>query len=162
MHSMRNHPLVLFILTLATFVVACSSSPSDGAATNAADGNDAGHDTDAAACVIAASSYDQSCQTAADCVGVPVGGNTCDPCHAGSGHFACPLAAINASASAQYTAALAAAFQSVEGTTTYQQCVVNACPTNPTPACNAGKCVVEYGVQGTDAGTDTRDAPTGG
>jgi hypothetical protein len=58
---------------------------------------DAGSCTDANAEVVMASSYDQSCASDSDCVGISEG-NSCQPCD-----FSCSNATINASALAKYT-----------------------------------------------------------
>jgi hypothetical protein len=98
---------------------------------------------DAGACIIQASAYDQSCTQDSDCVAVPVGGNTCDPCHAGSGDFACKLAGVNAShLPASYETDLSAALAKYEGTATWTQCVQASCPVLIGPRCSAGVCVV--------------------
>jgi len=58
---------------------------------------DAGSCTDANAEVVMASSYDQSCASDSDCVGISEG-NSCQPCD-----FSCSNATINAGALAKYT-----------------------------------------------------------
>jgi hypothetical protein len=92
------------------------------------------------ACLVEVAGYDATCVTDADCAAVPPGGNTCDPCHAGSGDFECGIAAINVKGAAAYEAALQAALQQWAGTQTYLQCVIASC-TPPQPAvCNQGVC----------------------
>jgi hypothetical protein len=62
-------------------------------------------------CTVLAAHYDQSCVSDSDCVLVPPGGNTCDPCSAteqpGAYYFFCHVAAVSASDSARYLAAIA-------------------------------------------------------
>jgi hypothetical protein len=70
----------------------------------------------------------------------PPGGNTCDPCHAGSGDFKCDLAALNTKDSTRYANDLDSALQSIEGTSTYQQCVIASCPVGGTAKCVDSVC----------------------
>ena len=86
---------------------------------------------DAAACtsrMIVASSFDQSCVSDFDCVGVAEG-NACEACG-----LACPLAAISKRALPTYQAAIANS-----PATAGEPCETN-CPEYGSPCCNSGRC----------------------
>ncbi len=101
---------------------------------------------------ITASSYDQSCQSAADCVAVAVG-QACEACG-----LACPSDAINKNAQAKYEADVKRATSSC----------------NPPPGgcgadciaftvtCTAGKCGGCPGMSCADAGGGDSGADSGG
>jgi hypothetical protein len=101
-----------------------------------------GHSDAAGSCSVVATDYDQSCVSDSDCVLVPPGGNTCDPCSTtndqqpGAYYFFCYTAAVNASASARYLAALA------PGQTAVQNGPLSCSSTCPvaTAACVNGAC----------------------
>ncbi|MGO9838732.1 MAG: hypothetical protein ACLP1X_31520 [Polyangiaceae bacterium] len=87
---------------------------------------------EAAACtsrMIVASSFDQSCVSDFDCVGVAEG-NACEACG-----LVCPLAAISKRALPAYLAAIANSPAEAPG----MQCLTN-CPNYGMPCCNSGQC----------------------
>jgi hypothetical protein len=83
---------------------------------------------DAAACIVEASSYDQSCTQDSDCVLVPAGGDVCDPC-GNAGTLYCTTAAVNATVSGKYLAALAPAASGIT-----KACGPISCPLGGYPA----------------------------
>jgi hypothetical protein len=100
---------------------------------------------------VVVTNYDTSCTQDSDCVAAPPGGNTCDPCHAGSGDFVCKLSAVNSKDSARYASDLSAALQNIEGTSTYQQCVTASCPNGGgTPKCIANQCTLSSATSSGD------------
>jgi hypothetical protein len=109
--------------------------------------------TDASAQIILASSYDQSCTTDSDCIGVAEG-NFCYP-----GATNCATATISKSANAQYQADVAK--------TRAASCYAPGnCGANFGPCCASGLCQV--GIQCSNLASDasaetsgTTDAPTG-
>jgi hypothetical protein len=116
-----------------------SSAPASGGDTPASGGGGGG----ANCATVVVTNYDTSCTQDSDCVAAPAGGNTCDPCHAGSGDFVCKLSGVNAKDSARYASDLSAALQSIEGTSTYQQCVIASCPAGDlAPKCVDNQCKV--------------------
>ncbi len=95
-------------------------------------------------CVIVSSTYDHSCSVDNDCVAVAPGGNVCDPCHAGSGDFECPLDALNKNVASQYLGILGAALSNIQATdpSLFQMCVISSCPVGDGPLCQGGKCTI--------------------
>jgi hypothetical protein len=94
------------------------------------------------ACSVVATSYDQSCSKDADCVLVPPGGNTCDPCGgdpSGSGmyYFFCDEVAINVKDRARYLAALQSGLATVPDK---QLSCSSSCPMAPAATCVQGTC----------------------
>lgn len=85
--------------------------------------------TDANIETISASTYDQSCTTAADCVGVGEG-NACYPCV-----LACPTAAINAASKSSYDTDVAKTSGAAR-----RGSVTCHCPALFAPCCIQGKC----------------------
>jgi hypothetical protein len=85
--------------------------------------------TDANIQTVSASAYDQSCRTAADCVGVGEG-NACYPCV-----LACATAAINSAAKSRYDADVA----KTSGAAHVRSVTCN-CPAQFAPCCIQGKC----------------------
>jgi hypothetical protein len=98
--------------------------------------------TDANVQLIQASNYDQSCATTSDCVAVGEG-NACYPCA-----IACPTAAINASARAQYLSDVAKTSGSSQGDVTCN------CPAEFAPCCRGGTCHADSQCQNPDLGID--------
>ena len=137
------------VSTLALSVVGGCSSTSPVASWSSTAADSSAPASGGADCAnVVVTSYDTSCAQDSDCAAVPAGGNTCDPCHAGSGDFVCKLSGVNVKDSTRYADDLNAALQSIQGTSTYQQCVVASCPAgNLAPKCVANQCV----VRGSDA-----------
>jgi hypothetical protein len=117
-----------------------SSSPSVYGSTPPSNGGAA---SDGICANVVVAGYDTSCMSDYECVAVPAGGNTCDPCNAGSGDFVCKLSGVNSKDRERYANDLSSALSSLEGTSTYQQCVVASCPAGDlVPACVDGQCKV--------------------
>jgi hypothetical protein len=86
---------------------------------------------DATSCTyVYATSYDQSCMTESDCVGVV------------DGHFCCPSAAINVSVQAQFMADFQKAFAACGGAA---QCSGRGACGNVGPCCVSGTCQIASG-----------------
>lgn len=144
---MRILGVVAFVFGSMVAMGCSSATPIDSS------GQSSAVDGDGGSCNIVAAGYDQNCTQDSDCVAVPTGGNTCDPCQAGSGDFDCKLAVVSATDSARYTSDLSNALQGYQGTSTYQQCVINSCPAfTMIPACVNNKCQATNGSAGVDAG----------
>ena len=98
---------------------------------------------DAGACSALASAYDQSCSTDSDCVAVPLGTNVCGiPCSEEEvGYLVCPNSAVNLSAQAAYTAAVAATLGTYSSACNVDaSSLVFNCPAEFTPTCVHGVC----------------------
>jgi len=132
------------IVSAPLVAIACGGSADSGSTSAEADSS----------CLVVATSYDQSCTTDADCVLVPPGGNTCDPCGdptiSGSYYFFCTEAAINVKDRARYLAALAPGMTAASNG---PQGCVSSCPV-PAPAkCVQGSCAMASPSAGGDGGS---------
>jgi hypothetical protein len=111
--------------------------------------------TDANVQLIQASSYNQSCTTASDCVAVSEG-NACYP-----GFLDCPQATINVGAQARYNADVARTNGGICS-------VMTSCTLESSPCCLGGtcqmgdQCIIRPGDAATDADAGTPDAAAGG
>jgi hypothetical protein len=126
---------------------------------------------DAAACTVLASDFDNSCVTSDDCVGVPWGGDICDPCHTYNpeGNLFCDFAALSPAGAKAFHAILDPAITAaIKADPDCDEIgVVNgSCPNGQPPVCVRGKCYGTYYDAGidfddggavTDSGADARD-----
>jgi hypothetical protein len=141
----------------STSTTACSSQACEARADAEGPASDAGAcpacaGTDASATTISASSYDQSCQVASDCVAIEVG-QVCGP---GCG-LVCPNAAINRSAEQQYDADLQRILASCA--VPPEPCGVG-CPA-ATVSCVGGRCELDSGQARPDGGLEAGPADGG-
>jgi hypothetical protein len=141
---MRLPRFVALLLFPVLVLAGCGGSVAPSGASSSVDGGSEAT-TGGASCSILASSYDQTCSQDSDCVLVPPGGDTCDPCSAGTGCLFCDIASVNAAASAKYLSDLAAALQPYQGQSQYFGCVTGGCPVGLTAVCHQGLCTTSAG-----------------